>query len=132
MKKEGNFAKSEYKLLLGLLKVIPIILAILNCANTICWFFGINLEVLSYFAGCSILPMIFLYLSSIVFRFCRYHRIFLHYTTTNTILNIIDYNCEINFDILIYLSLIGIMLLSTIYFYIKEKRDVKRTEKCLT
>ena len=39
----------------------------------------------------SILPMIFLYLSSYVFRFCEYHRMPLHYIVVNSCITAYDY-----------------------------------------
>ena len=39
-------------------------------ANTILSYFGIETEVLSYVAGIGILPLLFIYLSSFVFKFC--------------------------------------------------------------
>ena len=34
---------------------------------------------LSYVGGISVISLIFLYLTSYMFRFCKYHRMFLHY-----------------------------------------------------
>lgn len=128
----ANLEKSLYKTLLLTLKVIPIILAFVNLLNTILWFYNINYPILSYIAGVSLLPMIFLYISSIVFKFCRYHRMFLHYTMANMLLNIFDYKYCLSIDLIYYFIVFGVFLILSIYFYIKEKRDVKRTEKCLT
>lgn len=46
---------------------------------------------LSYIGGISVIPLIFLYLASYMFRFCEYHRMFLHYIVFTWIINITDY-----------------------------------------
>ena len=59
-----------YKLEILFLKIIPMVLAGCFLANTILSYFGIETEVLSYVAGIGILPLLFIYLSSFVFKFC--------------------------------------------------------------
>ena len=73
------------KLLLLVLKYIPIVIALCYMFNTMFY-----IEPLSNIAGVSLLTWIFLYLSSIVFEFCSCHRIFLWYILMDDILNIID------------------------------------------
>lgn len=83
--------KALYRMVLLLLKVIPMLLALTCLLNTTLSYFGIDAPLLSYIGGVSILPLFFLYLSSYAFRFCSYHRMFLHYVSVNWILNIADY-----------------------------------------
>ena len=45
---------------------------------------------LSYIGGISVIPLVFLYLASYMFRFCEYHRMFLHYIVFTWIINITD------------------------------------------
>lgn len=87
---EGNLSKVYYKIELFLLKIIPFILATVCFINTTLSYFNIDITFLSYLGGVSILPLIFLYLSSYVFKFCFYHRLPLYYITINLILNLID------------------------------------------
>ena len=78
---ESLRSKTLYKIEIGLLKIIPMILAGIYLSNTILsYFLNIDLIVLSYIGGISLLPLIFLYLSSYVFRFCIYHRVFLFFS----------------------------------------------------
>ena len=59
-------------------------------ANTILSYFGIETEILSYIAEIGILPLLFIYLSSFVFKFCGICRMFIYYIFTNSIICFID------------------------------------------
>lgn len=76
---EENLNKSIYKLLILMLKYIPMLISLVYVLNTALSYFYIDIPVLSNLAGMSILPWIFMYLSATVFRFCLYHKMFLHY-----------------------------------------------------
>ena len=71
--------KSLYKLQLILLKAMPMCMAFFCWLNTLLSYFDIDCEILTHVGGCSVITLIFIYLSSYVFRFCEYHRMFLHY-----------------------------------------------------
>lgn len=83
---------------LYLIKVIPMLLSGICLLNTVCSYYGIDLVVLSYIGSTSLLSIIMLYLMSYVFRFCIYHRMFIHYVTVNTVLNAYDYHIGIPLD----------------------------------
>ena len=121
---ENLKSKILYKIELGLLKVIPMILALTALLNSILSYFGIDLYILSYIGGVSIFTMLFLYLSSYVFKFCEYHRMFLHYIVSTWIINIIDYYIGIPISDLEYLCLqmiiAGISLFIILYLYVKS------------
>lgn len=121
---ENLKSKTLYKIELGLLKVIPMILALTALLNSILSYFGIDLYILSYIGGVSIFTMLFLYLSSYVFKFCEYHRMFLHYIVSTWIINIIDYYVGIPISDLEYLCLqmiiAGISLFIILYLYVKS------------
>lgn len=68
--------KTLYKILLILLKYIPIIIGVGYMLNTLLLLLGIDLAILSRLIGISLLPWLFLYISSFVFKFCSYHRSF--------------------------------------------------------
>ena len=103
-----------YRVEVYTIKVIPMLLALTSLLNTVLSYFEIDAPILSYIGGISILPLLFLYLSSYVFRFCLYHRLFLHYVTLNWILNIIDYYWGIPVSdkslFLLYMVITGIFL----------------------
>lgn len=83
--------KLLYKTELGLLKVIPMVIAFGYLLNTFLSFFEIETDLLSHMVGLSFLPLLFLYISSYAFRFCEYHRMFLHYVVANNLITFIDY-----------------------------------------
>lgn len=123
---ENLKSKTLYKIELGLLKVIPMILALTALLNSILSYFGIDLYILSYIGGVSIFTMLFLYLSSYVFKFCEYYRMFLHYIVSTWIINIIDYYVGIPISDLEYLCLqmiiAGISLFIILYLYVKSHK----------
>lgn len=120
-----------HKITIGVLKIIPMLLALTTLLNQILSYFGIDLEVLGYLGGVSLLPMIFLYLASYCFQFCNYHRMFLHYVVVCDILTLIDYYIGIPVSallmLLIYLSIAGIALFIILYLHQKHVKCIKST-----
>lgn len=116
----GRKSKELYRLTIFILKIIPICLAICDILNTLFWLIDINCEFLSYIGGISFLTIIFLYLSSIAFNFCFFHRVFIHYVTANNIISIIDYYEIIEVPYIIYLIMIGLLLFILLYMHIKR------------
>lgn len=114
-------SKKLYKVTLVLLKVIPMLLAFCYVLNTTLYILGIDSYILSHIAGMSLLPMVFLYLTSYVFQFCEYHRMFLHYVVLNDIINILDVYFGENISNWTYISthliLLFTCLLIILYLY---------------
>lgn len=124
---ESLRSKTLYKIEIGLLKIIPMVLAGIYLSNTILsYFLDIDLIILSYIGGVSLLPLIFLYLSSYVFRFCIYHRVFLHYITLNELILILDTHIGLPISDLEYfclqMSIFGISLFLFLYLYVKSNK----------
>jgi len=121
-------SKYLYKIVLYLIKVIPVITAALFLLNTILSYFYIDLEIFSHLCGVSVFSLLFFYLTSIVFQFCIYHRLCLHYITITWLLRLYDYYIGIPVDnralLLIYLAITGIFLFIIIYEYCK-RRSIK-------
>ena len=121
---EKSINKRLCKITVWALKVIPMLLSFLLILNTVLSFYAIPCDALSMIGGISLLPLLFLYLASYVFRFCRYHRMFLHYLLVTEVLNIIDFYSPIPVDdrmmFGIYLSIAGIFLFLVLYFCRKE------------
>ena len=88
-------SKNLYRLLIVMLKYIPMIISLFYLINTITAFIGIDIPILSTISGMSLLTWIFMYVATIVFNFCSYHRIFLYYILIVDIINIIDYYISI-------------------------------------
>lgn len=118
-------SKMLYKIELLLLKTIPILMALCSVGNSILSYLDIEVVILNYIGGVSILPLIFLYLSSYVFKFCEYHRMFLHYLLITDIINVYDYHVGFPLDDLEYLCLhmivTAISLFMILYLYMKRK-----------
>lgn len=116
-------SKYLYKILLLVLKVIPMITAIGYALNTLFAFIGIDTPLFSNICGISILPWLYILLSAFVFRFCIYHRMFLYYILITDVINIIDYYVGIpvsTFNLfVIHLIIIVIFLFLILYFYAK-------------
>ena len=125
---ERRVNKKWYKVTLGLLKIIPMLLAICDALNTLFCLLGCDVIIFSFVGGVSFLTLAFLYLVSYVFRFCVYHRMFLHYVLVNNIISTVD------FTIGLPLSFIGmccifsvnacIFLFLILHFYRKERNKV--------
>lgn len=90
---EENLSKSLYKIVLYLIKIIPIFISGIYLLNTVLSYFNIDLELFSYIV--QFLFIGFIYAASYAFRFCVWHRMFIHYILIILILNIIDYHIGI-------------------------------------
>ena len=125
---------SNYKILLLILKYIPAMTALCYMMNTLFSCVGLSFEPLSNIAGMSLFTWIFVYLSSIVFEFCTYHRLFLWYIFADDILNITDYYWEIPVStdmlLMIHNILMGVMIfmLGSIYV-VNHKKSIKENNK---
>lgn len=116
-----------YKSVIVAIRIIPMLLAAVAVLNTVLSYFGIDAPILSYIGGISLFPLVFLYLSSYAFRFCEYHRMFLHYVAANWILNIYDYYIGISVSekelFMLYAILTCIFLFLILYYHQKCKKD---------
>ena len=122
--------RSEYKLLIIALKFIPILTALCYMSSTIFNYFGYNIEPLSNIGGMSLLTWLFIYLASIVFNFCSYHRVFLWYIFIDDIFNIIDYYITIPIStdniLMLHNIFIGITLFTVLILYVKDNKSIIR------
>jgi hypothetical protein len=121
-------SKTMYKSTLILLKVLPMImsfsyLVMFVLANTI-----ESLVIIPHILGTVIAPLMFVYLASYVFRFCAFHRIFIHYYAFIELLNVTDYYVRIPISdkaiTLLHDSVTILFLVSIVVIYIyKYKKD---------
>nr|DAI45556.1 MAG TPA: hypothetical protein [Bacteriophage sp.] len=106
------------------------VMAFIYLLNTVLSYYDIDLEIFSYLAGSSVLTLLFLYISSYVFKFCKYHRMFIHYTTLIWALNILDLYVGIPINdrelLIMYLSITGIFLFVILYLYVKSHRKTTK------
>ena len=82
--------KTLYKIELLLLKYLSVTIGLCYLLNTILSYFGIDFIFLSIIAGLSILPAIFILVSSYVFKFCIYYRLPVYYAIVSDIINYYD------------------------------------------
>lgn len=123
-------SKRLHKLTIGTLKVIPMLLAVTTLLNQTLSFFNIDWEILGFVGGVSLLPMIFLYLASYCFKFCSYHRMFLHYVVICDIITLYDYYIGIPISsvtlFLLNLIIAGITLFIILYLHQKHVKCIER------
>lgn len=124
-------SKALYKITLYVLKMLPMIMAfsyliMFVLANTIESF-----VIVPHIIGTVITPLVFVYLTSYVFRFCAFHRLFIHYYAFVELLNVTDYYIRIPISdaaiTFIHDSVTIVFLILAVIMYIyKYKKD-----KCL-
>jgi hypothetical protein len=117
--------RNLYFIEIKLLKILPSLIALIYFINIILNLIGVNLNSLSYLAGMSFIPLLFMYISSYVFQFCEYHRLPLHYILITNILSIIGYEFEIAVDVWLYIvihsALFGLSIAIALCLYLKDK-----------
>lgn len=122
----------QYKILLILLKYIPILISLIYVLNTFAAYVGIDIPAANNIAGMSLLTWIFMYIATIVFNFCSYHRMFLYYILIVDIINITDYYIGIPISdfqlIMLHTIVTGISLFIILFLYIKRKLNKNLNE----
>lgn len=115
--------KRMYKLELICVKYVPILIALITLIDVILYYFDIDFELINYIAGTSFLTMIPMYISSYVYKFREYHRMFLHYIVVNKVVMMIDLYIGIplgDFMLLVlYLIIAGIFAFLALYLHQK-------------
>lgn len=119
--------KLLYKVEILVLKILPMLLSLLYLIGTILNCFNIDVSLISYLSGVSLIPLLFMYLSSYVFRFCEYHRMFLHYIAFNMIINCVDWYICIPLNnkefLTLFLIISCIFLFVILYLYLKSRSN---------
>lgn len=114
-----------YKLELLCVKFIPIIIGLFNLIDNILAYFDIYLDVIIYVAGTSVLTTIPMYISNLVYKFCKYHRMIIHYILVNKIISIVDnYTTLLGSDfniLLLNIIIAGIFIFLSIYYHWKYR-----------
>ena len=121
----------SHKLLLILIKYIPHTIALFYGIYNILGILGIDFIIAGYFIHMSILPWIFMYLLSFIFRYCYIHRLPLYYILSSEILTtldyLLDYSIEESVIIMSNLVLILAAIFGYTFYYIKYK--LKKNER---
>lgn len=123
---ESLSSKTLYKLFLGFLKVIPMVMAGLFLLNTVLSYFGIDYSIISYLTGVGLIPWLFIMLASYTLRFCEYHRMFLWYIVVNNVVCWVDDNYGLPVSdrgyLVLHFIIAGLFLFLVLYFH----------QKCIT
>lgn len=121
MTEEGSLNKSLYKIVLYSVKVIPMLVSGIYLLNTVLSYYGIDLELFSYVVQFLFIGL--MYISSYAFKFCSWHRMFIHYILIILILNIIDYHIGIPLSdkgmVTLYIIIATICLFIALYLKLK-------------
>ena len=64
--------KLLYKVIVIVLKILLMLLAFITLLNSILSYFNIDLVILSYIGGVSLITILFIYITSYTFKFCEY------------------------------------------------------------
>lgn len=115
--------KRVYKLELLCVKYVPIIIAFGVLLDSILSYFDIYCDELYYIIGTSFFTLIPMYISSIAYKFCKYHRMFIHYILAHKIIASIDMYIGIplndGYMLLLYLIVAGIFAFLALYYHQK-------------
>lgn len=108
------------------------VMSVICFTDTLFSYFDIDLPILSYLGGSSILTLLFLYLSSYVFKFCSWHRMFLHYIVVNNIVNFYDYEYGIPLGLkeMIAIQVSIALIFIVIGLYLHKHDKLPRKEDC--
>ena len=127
---EERLQHSLYKIELHWIKIIPMIIAALSFLDTILSYLCYEGNIISYING--LLVWLFLYLSSFVFKFCRWHRMFLYYILVEGIINWYDYTYTIplSFRPIVAMQLCLIVIFLSIGLYCYKHDKLPRRKNC--
>lgn len=124
-KLNANLNKRLYKLLIVVLRYIPVVLSINDILHSVLSYYNINCYILSCLGGVSMIFLLMLYIISYVFRFCYLYRIPLYFITVTNLTALYDLYIGISLEdiqmIRIYLMLFVVSMISFIYLKIKNK-----------
>lgn len=107
-----------------LTKVLPISIAFIHLINIILSYFYCSDIPLNYIGGISLLPILYLYVASYVFKLCNYYRMFLHYSVIVDLINVYDYYVGLPLDdlnlfmILMTISIITMLIVIYLKFFV--------------
>ena len=132
MSTENNLkSKALYKVTLGSLRVLPMIMVLGYFLMLIGFYFDSKYIVIPHILGTVLPPLAFIYIVSYVFRFCAFHRMFIHYYAFIDLLNVTDHYISIPISDEAITTLhdsvtIVFLVMVVITYIIKFKKD-----KCL-
>ena len=139
MNKDIVLNKRLYKINLFLLKLLPVIM----CSGLIIASYGatfqisegfvIVLQIVSHYIGLVMAPIGFMYISSYIFKFCNYHRMFIHYIAIIEFMNVTNWYFKIPISNELYnriqITITITFFIVIVIMYIKKRRDLRICKK---
>lgn len=87
-------SKSLYKFTVSLLKLLPMVMVVSYFLMLFLFYTADRYIVVPHILGTVIAPLVFIYSTSYVYRYCAFHRMFIHYYAFIQLLNVMGhYNC---------------------------------------
>ena len=129
MSSDNNLRSKElYKYTLYALRVLPMVMAFAYILMLGCFHYAPKYVIIPHLLGTVFAPLLFIYIISYVFRFCAFHRIFIHYYAFISVLNVSDHYLEPYFnDNIVTLIHDGgtlfFAIIAIIMYALKYKRD---------
>lgn len=125
--------KDLYKVTLFILKLLPMIMAFSYMSIGLCAWLGVGWQIFAHYIGLVITPITFMYICSYLFKFCNYHRVFLHYVAITELVNITDWYFKIPVSNtvmgIIHLIITVVFLITFVIMYIRKQRQIKICNK---
>ena len=113
-----------YKINILILKILPLILALFYFLWNVLYALGVSIKLFSYLGSLSIIPAIFILISSKTFEFCVTHRIPIYFILTvnliNYVLSLVMFSISVKWYLTILSSVLLLFILLIIVFKYKE------------
>ena len=127
--------KDLYKVDLFLLKLLPVIMVISHIIASYGAIFqvvsgaAIIIQIVSHYLGLVIAPIAFMYISSHVFQFCNYHRMFIHYIAVIELMNVTNWYFQLPITNELYngiqVTITIVFAILAIIMYLKKRRQIR-------
>lgn len=126
--------KRSYKVELIYVKYSPMVISLGLLISSILAYFDVYINnYVGYVCGASFLTIGHMYNSSIVHKFCTYHRLFIYYIVVNNTINIADYYLKLNTTdkqlLVTHCIIAGIFLFLILYYYTKRRKEDYGTDE---
>lgn len=120
--------KTLYKVELLYVKISPMLISLGILLCSILSYLNVDISIVGgYIYGVSLLTTTHMYISSYLYKFCAYHRMFLHYIVISNILYLLDYYIKIPLSdrnlFLLHIIIAGVFLFLILYYYTKRHKD---------
>lgn len=103
-------SKQQMKVLILMVKYLPLLLAYLYFINSVLSLFDIYFSALTFLSSCGFLPLLLIYVCCRVLKYCKHFRAYLFYIAVNNIINWLDYIYGFTEDTLISIIVVLVLL----------------------